>query len=569
MSKFSVLLLKEQIGAEEWCPIFGAVPNFGLVFSADPGYALLMAFTFTENASSVSRWSSETRYKILLELNNAIVTCKSREDLFSALSKELQRHFAYDRLCIMLYDAKLRTITYFAAADGIQPTGVVAQKSRPLADGAIARMAIQSGQPVIFDDLTRYTDLSSVGELVSAGLKSTMVFPMIVRDQLLGTIHFSFRKAPDGVTELTELLQALSLQIAIAVENMLAYTSLKNSNKHLQEEKQYLLTHGREYQSTDFFFASSQMNRIMEIVDQVAGTDETILLTGETGTGKDFLSRLIHDRSGRRDNLFVKTNCPGLTSSLFESELFGHAKGAFTGADRQRLGRFELADGGTIFLDEVGDLPMGLQAKLLQVLQDKRIERVGESNSTEVDARIIAATNKNLIESVKAGQFRQDLFYRLETVTINVPPLRERLEDIPLLINHINVAESERMNRPAPVYTDDAIGFLRHYNWPGNVRELKNMVKRLIILNPGALINESEIKRTFPVTMSTVSQPRDFATRDQAERTHIIEALVATRGVVGGKGGAARLLGIPRSTLQYRMKKLQIDPLEIDRNTPH
>src|SRR5210317_1708363 len=241
---------------------------------------------------------------------------------------------------------------------------------------------------------------------------------------------------------------------------------------------------------------------------------------------------------GRKVRFQTKTNCPGLTSSLFESELFGHAKGAFTGADRQRLGRFELADGGTIFLDEVGDLPMGLQAKLLQVLQDKRIERVGESNSTEVDARIIAATNKNLIESVKAGQFRQDLFYRLETVTINVPPLRERLEDIPLLINHINVAESERMNRPAPVYTDDAIGFLRHYNWPGNVRELKNMVKRLIILNPGALINESEIKRTFPVTMSTVSQPRDFATRDQAERTHIIEALVATRGVVGGKGGA-------------------------------
>ncbi len=311
------------------------------------------------------------------------------------------------------------------------------------------------------------------------------------------------------------------------------------------------------------------MNRIMEIVDQVAGTDETILITGETGTGKDFLSRLIHDRSGRRDNLFVKTHCPGLTSSLFESELFGHAKGAFTGADRQRLGRFELADGGTIFLDEVGELPMGLQAKLLQVLQDKRIERVGESTSTEVDARIIAATNKNLIESVKAGQFRQDLFYRLETVTINVPPLRERLEDIPLLINLINVAESERMNRPAPVYTDDAIVFLCHYSWPGNVRELKNMVKRLIILNPGALINESEIKRTFPVTMSTVGQFKDFATRDQAERTHILEALVATGGVVGGKDGAARLLGIPRSTLQYRMKKLHINPLEIDRNKPH
>ena len=515
----------------------------------------------------VNRWNTETRYKILLELNNAIVTCKSREDLFLALSRELQQHIAYDRLCIMLYDSQNRTITYFAAADGIQPSGVVAQKSRPLADGAIARMAIQSRQPVIFDDLTRYTDLSSVGDLVNAGLKSTMVFPMIVRDKLFGTIHFSFRSVPHGISELTKLLLALSQQIAIAVENMLAYTTLQSSNLHLQEEKQYLLSHGHEYQSGNFFYASARMNQVMEMVDQVAGTDETILITGETGTGKDFLSRLIHDKSPRRGNLFVKTNCPGLTSSLFESELFGHAKGAFTGADKHRLGRFELAEGGTIFLDEVGDLPIGLQAKLLQVLQERKIERVGESTSTEIDARIIAATNKDLLQSVKSGQFRQDLFYRLEMVTINIPPLRERLEDIPLLVNNINASESERMNRPAPTYTDDAIDALCQYNWPGNVRELKNMVKRLIILQPGALINENNIKRTFPVAMTATSQPNHFTTLDQAERAHIIQALTAAGGVVGGKNGAARLLDIPRSTLQYRMKKLKINPLEYDSAT--
>ncbi len=199
---------------------------------------MAMDLPLTKPPKHRSHWSSETRYKILLELNNAIVTCKSREDLFLALSTELQRHFPYDRLCIMLYDSQLHTITYFAAADGVQPSGVVAQKSRPLADGAIARMAIQSRQPVIFDDLSRYTDLSSVGDLVKAGLKSTMVFPMIVRDQLLGTIHFSFRNAPEAISELTELLKALSQQIAIAVENMLAYISLQNSNQHLIEEKQ-------------------------------------------------------------------------------------------------------------------------------------------------------------------------------------------------------------------------------------------------------------------------------------------------------------------------------------------
>lgn len=519
---------------------------------------------FVQPIRTKVRWNSETRYKILLELNNAIVTCKTREDLFLALSKELQRHFAYDRLCIILYDSKQHTISYFAAADGIQPSGVIAKHSRPLADGAIARMSIQSGQPVIFDDLTRYTDLSSVGELVKAGLKSTMVFPMIVRDKVLGTIHFSFSKAPEGISELTELLKSLSRQIAIAVENMLAYTSLQNSNLHLQEEKQFLLTHGHEYQSSNFVFVSSKMNRIMQIINQVAETDETILITGETGTGKDYLSRLIHDRSKRRDNLFVKTNCPGLTSSLFESELFGHAKGAFTGADRQRLGRFELADGGTIFLDEVGDLPMALQAKLLQVLQDRRIERVGESTSTEVDARIIAATNSDLLQSVKTGQFRQDLFYRLETVTINVPPLRERIEDVPLLIANINTSESERMNRRPPIYTDDAIEFLCRYNWPGNVRELKNMVKRLIILQPGNQIDTGNIKRTFPLAIGEASQPESFTTLNQAERRHIVQALKATGGMVGGKQGAAQLLGMPRSTLQYRMKKLQINPHEYD-----
>jgi len=517
---------------------------------------------FLEPTRTRARWNSETRYKILLELNNAIVTCKSREDLFLALSKELQRHFAYDRLCIMLYDSKQNTVTYFAAADGIQPSGVIARHSRPLADGAIARMSIQSSQPVIFDDLTRYTDLSSVGELVKAGLKSTLVFPMIVRDNVLGTIHFSFSEAPRDISELTELLQSLSRQIAIAVENMLAYTSLQNSNQHLLEEKQFLLTHGHEYQSSKFVYVSSQMNKIMRIVEQVAGTDETILITGETGTGKDYLSRLIHDRSERRNNLFVKTNCPGLTSSLFESELFGHAKGAFTGADRQRLGRFELADGGTIFLDEVGDLPMALQAKLLQVLQDRRIERVGESTSTDIDARIIAATNKDLRQSVTNGQFRQDLFYRLETVTINVPPLRERIEDVPLLIANINISEAERMNRNAPVYTEDAIDFLCRYSWPGNVRELKNMVKRLIILQPGERIDTDSIKRTFPLALKDSAQQDTIQTRDQAERLHIIQALKSTGGMVGGKHGAAGLLGMPRSTLQYRLKKLRIDPHE-------
>lgn len=295
------------------------------------------------------------------------------------------------------------------------------------------------------------------------------------------------------------------------------------------------------------------------MIDQVANTDETILLTGETGTGKDFLARLIHEKCQRRDHLFVKTNCPGLTTSLFESELFGHAKGAFTGAEKQRLGRFELADKGTIFLDEIGELPLELQAKLLQVLQEKKFERVGESSSTAVDARIIAATNKDLMECVQQGTFRQDLFYRLDTVTINVPALRERPDDIPLLVDSITSIEAKRMHRPPPIYTDEVFNILSQYDWPGNIRELKNMVKRLLILNPGEHVDAQSIARTFPMSSSNVSLKKDFHSLQQAERTHIIEALKTTRGMVGGKKGAAHLLDIPRSTLQYRLKKLHIN----------
>lgn len=506
------------------------------------------------------KWTTATRYKILLELNNTIATRNNKEDLFKALSQELHKHFKFDRLAVILYDSESNSITNFAAADGVQAGGVVAQKSRPLANGAIAQIAIKSGQPTIFDDLTRYTDLRSVGELVKAGLTSTLAFPMLLRGKTLGSIHFSYRKKPDAITELTEVLKDVSQQIAIAVENMLSYTSLKEKNLHLQEENQFLLSSRSDYQENNFVCKSIAMQQLMGVLSQVATTSETILLSGETGTGKDYLARIIHEKSKRAEQYFVKTNCPGLTSSLFESELFGHAKGAFTGAIKQRVGRFELADKGTLFLDEIGELSLGLQAKLLQVLQEKSFERVGESKSTPVDVRIVAATNKDLLESVKNGEFRQDLFYRIDTVTIKVPPLRDRKEDIPHLLARITTAEAKRMRRAAPVYKDCVLSFLSQYNWPGNVRELKNMVKRFIILRPGETINVRDIEKDFLITSDSRKKGETVLTLQQSERNHIVEALTTTSGVIGGKKGAAHLLGIPRTTLNYRIKKLSIVP---------
>lgn len=297
----------------------------------------------------------------------------------------------------------------------------------------------------------------------------------------------------------------------------------------------------------------------MELVQQVAETDVSVLITGETGTGKDLVARHIHEISRRKDNLFVKINCPALASSLFESELFGHVKGAFTGADTSRTGRFEMADGGTVFLDEVGELPAELQAKLLNVMQDRRFEKVGESRSIYANFRVIAATNRDLENEIKAGRFRRDLYYRLNTVSVHLPPLRDRPEDIPLLVRTLNEKEAKKMNRPAPIYTQEVMKRLCGHCWPGNGREIKNLVTRMVILKPGTPITERDIEGLIPPVGGPSSSTK-VKPLVEMERLHIEQALMETGGAVGGRNGAARLLGVPRSTLQYRIRKHGLAP---------
>jgi transcriptional regulator with GAF, ATPase, and Fis domain len=303
------------------------------------------------------------------------------------------------------------------------------------------------------------------------------------------------------------------------------------------------------------------MAEIMRTIGQAADTDATVLITGETGTGKDYLARCIHNLSSRRNHLFVKTNCPALAASLFESELFGHAKGAFTGADDRRVGRFELAHGGTIFLDEIAELPIGLQAKLLHILQDGQFERVGDSRPVQIDCRIIAATNKDLQEGIRAGTFREDLFYRLNIVSIHVPPLRERREDIPVLMRQLTLIQAREMNRPEPRYSSRALERLCDYAWPGNVRELKNLVKRMVILRAGDRISAEDVEKIIESARPRGQRAtEDLSSLRDSERQHIVKALARTRGVLGGSRGAAAILGLARSTLQYRIRKLRIQP---------
>jgi len=302
--------------------------------------------------------------------------------------------------------------------------------------------------------------------------------------------------------------------------------------------------------------ASSTLEAVLQQVERVAPTDSTVLIEGETGTGKELIARAVHNLSSRLGRPFITVNCAAVPFDLLESELFGHEKGAFTGAVAQRTGRFELADKGTFFLDEVGDIPLGLQPKLLRVLQEQELERLGSTRTRQVDVRLVAATNRDLAEMVEANEFRADLYYRLNVFPIHLPPLRERREDIPLLVRYFVQHFARRMNKAIEIIPTETVQALIDYDWPGNIRELQNLIERAVILSPGPLLEvplQGLRTRTIPAHDDGHHQ-----TLEQAERAHILATLKETNWVLSGPNGAAARLGMNRSTLQFRMKKLGI-----------
>ena len=309
---------------------------------------------------------------------------------------------------------------------------------------------------------------------------------------------------------------------------------------------------------------SPALESVLEQVEQVAPTDSTVLIQGETGTGKELIARAVHNLSARCGRSFIKLNCAAIPFDLLESELFGHERGAFTGAIAQKIGRFELADKGTLFLDEVGDIPPGLQPKLLRVLQEQEFERLGSNRTHRVDVRLVAATNRNLVDMVKRNEFRSDLYYRLNVFPVPLPPLRERREDIPALVEHFVEIYARRMSKQIENIPRETMSALASYEWPGNIRELQNLIERSVILSTGAVLRPPllELKRSLEV------QSMEAITLEEAERDHIRKTLEQTRWVVAGPNGAAARLGIKRSTLYFRMQKLGIsratkDPLPV------
>jgi transcriptional regulator with GAF, ATPase, and Fis domain len=502
------------------------------------------------------QWDAATRYEILLKINNAIITYNTREKLFRALARELCKHFPYDGLSINLYDEESKTLKHFAAAEGIYPEDIHFKEKHPLKEGSVSAMVIESGCPTIFENLTEYPHIESTS-IVKAGLTAVMVFPIIIREKVLGTIHFYFKNTPEHLPELKEVLNDVSKQIAIAVYNMLAYCELRTQNATLNRQKRFLMENADDnYRQDNFFFASPLIKKIIELTDKIADTDASVFITGETGTGKEHVARRIYYRSNC-DGLFVKLNCPAFAPTLFEDELFGHKKGAYTGADFRRVGRFEMASGGTVFLDEIAELAPNLQAKLLHVLQDCRFEIIGDSQPVDVSFRVIAATNQNIDECMRKGKFRKDLYYRLSTVLINIPPLRKRKEDIPLLVESLAELEAKKSNKQVTTYTTGALDLMSHYPWPGNVRELKNFVRRMLIVRPGEQITEKIVHESLKLSGHTTANKEMLPLAD-VERDHIKRILYKCNGIVAGRYGAAHILGLPRSTLLYRIKKYGI-----------
>jgi formate hydrogenlyase transcriptional activator len=398
-------------------------------------------------------------------------------------------------------------------------------------------------------------------------LKSVCCLPLISRNRAIGVLVLG-RLRDDAFSQADiSFLSQIANQIALAVENALAYREIRELKEQLSKEKLYLEDEIRtEMNFAQIIGNSASLRRVLKEVRTVAPTDSTVLIYGETGTGKELIARAIHDFSPRSSKPFVKLNCAAIPTGLLESELFGHEKGAFTGAISQRIGRFEVADGGTIFLDEIGEIPLELQTKLLRVLQEREFERLGSSRTLSTDARLIAATNRDLEAMVSEQKFRPDLFFRLNVFPVHVPPLRERQADIPLLVRHFTQQFSRRMKKVMETIPSATIDALCRYQWPGNIRELQNVIERAVIISTGPVLSVDVSDLRFPRDSRTVEQSASPKSTngalhnvlEETERGHILEALQRSNWVVAGPSGAAARLGMKRSTLQKRIHKLGI-----------
>jgi formate hydrogenlyase transcriptional activator len=494
------------------------------------------------------------RRQTLLDINNAIISNLTQETLFRAIAQALRRVVPFDRMALFLHDPQRDVLRLFTLESSLPGERYVVGLEWPPGESH-AGWSFQNQQCLVRNDLEKERRYATEDLLLADGVCSLVVVPLVARGVSIGTLNLN-SVTPGRYSESDALfLQEVANQVALAVENMKAYEEIAGLKVRLEAENVYLQEEIKtEYNFDEIIGRSPSLRQLLRNVEQVAPTEATVLIQGETGTGKELVARAVHDRSRRKDHPLVKVNCGSIPAGLVESELFGHEKGAFTGATQRRAGRFELANGGTIFLDEVTELPVDTQVKLLRVLQEGEFERVGSSQTIKVDVRVIAATNRDLKEVVKNGTFRSDLFYRLNVFPLAVPALRERKDDIPLLVNFFLSKFGKKLGKEVGGVSQRSMDSLLNYDWPGNVRELQNIVERAVVLASGPIVHVDDSM----MRSGEVGSESTLDTLGNAERNHILRALNQTHWVIHGKKGAAEILGINPSTLRSRMEKLGI-----------
>jgi formate hydrogenlyase transcriptional activator len=516
-------------------------------------------------ASQQQLLKKNERVGLLLELTNHVVSNLEFRDLLRAVVASTRRVMSCDGVGITLPDTDNTHLRIYALDFAFIDESVHEESLVPI-DGDVSGEVFRTGK--LWCGSVQEARRRGMKDTAQAEVGTVCVVPLVSRSRVLGT--FGVVKYQDNAFngDDIEFLSQIGNQVAIAVENACAFGEIRELKDQLSKEKLYLEDEIRtEMNFAQIIGNSAPLRRVLKHVETVAATDSTVLIYGETGTGKELIARGIHDLSPRKSKPFVKLNCAAIPTGLLESELFGHEKGAFTGAIAQRIGRFEVADGGTIFLDEIGEIPLELQTKLLRVLQEREFERLGSSRTLRTGARLIAATNRDLEAMVAEQKFRSDLFFRVNVFPVHVPPLRERQGDIPLLVRHFTQQFSRRMNKVIETIPSAAMDALSRYHWPGNIRELQNVIERAVIISTGPALSvdvaDLKFSKANGVVEKTTSPKAPISgalhnVLEETERQQILKALQQCNWVVAGSKGAAAHLGMKRSTLQQRIQKLGI-----------
>jgi formate hydrogenlyase transcriptional activator len=498
------------------------------------------------------------RLKLLLDITNTLVSNLECRDLLRTVSASIRQVMRCDNVGVWLPDAqhvRLRQL----AMDFPESKGYLKEDWQLPVEGTELGRVFKTGEPYVVRTKADFISDWSTPMAHAEAIESGCALPLISRNRTVGVLTLGSRVENSVSREDVDFLMQAAGQVAIAIESALAYREIAELKDKLAQEKLYLEDEIRgEMDFEGIVGQSSALRHVLNLVETVAPSDSTVLLLGETGTGKELIARAIHERSRRRERTFVKLNCAAIPTGLLESELFGHERGAFTGAIAQKTGRLELADQGSLFLDEVGDIPIEIQPKLLRALQEREFERLGSNRTKKVDVRLVAATHRDLEKMMENREFRSDLYYRLNVFPIRIPPLRERPGDIPLLARYFIQKHGRQMNKKIESIPAAAMRKLSSWHWPGNIRELENFIERSVILTHGAALQApvgelSNNGRNAPAP----------GTREANERDEIVRVLKITDGRVAGAGGAAARMDIKRTTLISRMKKLGIDPRKV------